>query len=174
MSRQMTKNRVFGTKLISHFLLEHIKLCRPLEQTLTPFKYVRVSRRDLVGQAISAMLAFHTGTYHIRDEAEHQRYRERLANFQISPADLRRVEDLRQSFAVQRRQMDDFLQRHSITPLEVVFEDLIAEPVRSVNAVLSFLSVPTTVENVSVTVRKTQDEITESVRAMYLEGSYSS
>jgi LPS sulfotransferase NodH len=169
MLRLQSKNRVFGTKLISHFLLNHIKLCPPLDQTLAKFRFVRVTRRDVVGQAISAMLASKTGTYHVRNEAEQKRYRERLDASQISPADLNRVEQLRQNYAYQNRQIDAFLERHSITPLNIAFEDLVEDPLKSVNAVLSFLGVPAGVEKISVEVRQTRNAITDTVRSMYAE-----
>jgi LPS sulfotransferase NodH len=168
MLRLQTKNRVFGTKLISHFLMSHIKLCPALNQTLTQFKYIRVSRRDVVGQAISAMLASKTGTYHIRNEAEQTRYRERLVASQIDTADLRRVEQLRQNYAKQNRQIDEFLELHSIYPLDIAFEDLIDHPLKNVNAVLSFLGVPAGVAKILVEVKQTRDTITENVRSMYL------
>ena len=171
MMRLQTKNRVFGTKLISHFLLNHIKLCPALDRTLTDFKYVRVSRRDVVGQAISAMLASKTGTYHIRNETEQKRYRERLVASQIVPADLRRVEQLRQNYANQNRQIDNFLEHHSISPLNIAFEDLIEQPLQNVNAILSFLGFPAGVEKILVEVKQTRDTITETVRSMYLEQS---
>jgi trehalose 2-sulfotransferase len=168
MLRLQTKNRVFGTKLISHFLMSHIKLCPAIDETLAGFKYVRVSRRDVVGQAISAMLASKTGTYHIRNEAEQKRYRERLVESQIDPADLRRVEQLRQNYARQNRQIDEFLDRHSISPLDIAFEDLIEHPLKNVNAILSFLGAPTGVTKILVEVKQTRDTITENVRSMYL------
>jgi trehalose 2-sulfotransferase len=171
MLRLQTKNSVFGTKLISHFLLTHIKLCPALEPTLTQFKYIRVSRRDVVGQAISAMLASKTGTYHVRNEAEQTRYQERLVDSQIGPADLRRVEQLRQNYAHQNRQIDEFLARHSISPLEIAFEDLIEHPLQNVNAILAFLGFPAGVEKILVDVKQTRNTITESVRSMYLEQS---
>jgi LPS sulfotransferase NodH len=171
MSRRVTPNGVFGTKLISHFLLDHIKLCSELERTLTRFKFIRILRRDIIGQAISAMLASRTQVYHVRDVAEHQRYAERLGNLQISPEDLRHVDLLCNALSTQNGQIDEFFSRHRITPLVLTYEDLIVQPLATVNAILSFLSVAAKIQSVAVTVRRTRSEFSNAVRAMYLEGA---
>ena len=72
------------------------------------------------------------------------------------------------AFITQNRQMDEFLRRHGITPLVLTYEDLIEQPSPSVDTMLTFLNIPTKIQNVSVSVRKTRSALSEAIRAMYL------
>jgi hypothetical protein len=70
------------------------------------------------------------------------------------------------AFITQNRQMDEFLRRHGITPLVLTYE--VEQPSPSVDTMLTFLNIPTKIQNVSVSVRKTRSALSEAIRAMYL------
>jgi LPS sulfotransferase NodH len=171
MSRRVTPNRVFGTKLISHFLMDHLMMSSELEGTLSRFKFIRVLRRDVLGQAISAMLASRTEVYHVRNEAEQQRYTERLIGIEIRSTDLLHVDQLIRAFSTQNRQIDDFLCRHGISPLLLTYEDLIEQPLESVKNIARFLNISVRIDSVSAGVRRIESPLSNTVRNLYIERS---
>jgi len=168
MSRRITANGVFGTKLISHFLMEHLKSSPGLELLLSEFKFIYVVRDDLIDQAISAMLASKTNVWHVRTENERMDYLATLENLTITRYDVQRVVELSEAFARQSRYIAEFLKRHGIAPLVVKYEDLVADLTTQVLAIFSFLNIQTKVRSpLSVTVRSTHSKVSETVRAMY-------
>jgi LPS sulfotransferase NodH len=169
MSRRVTANRIFGTKIISHYLIDHLKLCSGLEDILRLFKFVHVVRRDVVRQAISAMLALKTKVWHVRNNLEHASYLASLRKLEIVRADLHKVDELREAFGRQTQYLERFFDRHCIRPYTVVYEDLISDPLPHVAGILSFLNVQATLESVSVSVHMTQSDLSEQVRSMYEE-----
>jgi trehalose 2-sulfotransferase len=170
MWRSVTPNGVFGTKLVSHFFMDHIKICPELERTLAKFKFVRLLRKDIVDQAISALLASLTGVYHLREGLNVSDYAERLSRVRIRQADLRHLDLLCHAFAAQNKQMDEFLVKHGITPLVLSYEEVTEHPLVGVNAILSFLNISTKIECVSVSVKRTRSDLSDAIRAIYLKG----
>jgi trehalose 2-sulfotransferase len=168
MAEHATPNGVFGTKLISHFLLDHVRAAPGLERTLAGFRFIRLSRRDAIGQAISAMIASRTGTYHVRDAGEQSVYQNRLRGVAVTDAELRQVGDLQAAFAAQEAELDELLRRMGATPLTIHYEDLIVEPLPHIRAILSFLGVAASIDGISVKVRKTESRLSHVVRRRYL------
>jgi LPS sulfotransferase NodH len=169
MARRFTPNGVFGTKLISHFLFSHLSWSPDLERTLAEFRFIRLLRRDAIGQAISAAIASQTGTYHVRNAVQQERYEARLRGVSVTDGVLRLVAEIQTAFAEQERDLDELLRRIDASPLVIHYEELIDDPLPQVRAILSFLGVAASIDSVCVRVRKTESPLSNVVREIYLE-----
>jgi trehalose 2-sulfotransferase len=172
MSRKTTPNGVFGTKIISHFLREHVRLAPGLKRSLKRLRYIHIVRRDRVGQAISAMIAGKAGIWHIRDDADQDRYRRVLDAMTVEDDDLLRVNRMISSFRRQDRQLSKFLRKHRVPSMTVAYEDLIANPAMHLGSILSFLNLDARVPDMAVTLKPTRSPLSDEVRARYADSIY--
>jgi trehalose 2-sulfotransferase len=172
MSRRTTPNGVFGTKIISHFLIEHLRHARGLRRELRRLQYVHIVRQDRVGQAISAMIAEKAGIWHLRSNDDRDRYRRRLESMTIDEQDLLQVDRLLTRFRSHDRKLARFLRKHRLPAMTVTYEDLTGDPARHLTSILSFLHLDVRATDVTVGVEPTRSTLSDLVRARYSESIY--
>ena len=172
MSRRTTPNGVFGTKIISHFLSEHVRLARGLTRDLERLHYIHIVRRDRVGQAISALIAGKIGVWHVRNDEDQDRYRRLLNSVTIADQDLRHVNRLIDGFRRQERRLSKFLRKHRLPTMTVIYEDLVENPAGQLTEILSFLKLDVRVPEVTVSLKPTRSALSDAVRTQYAESPY--
>lgn len=147
MQYRITENGVFGTKFISHFLFE-------LQQTKFDFrqifksidKFILLIRKDKVAQAVSLLIAQKTEVWHIQnqsnqDHVNYQFYQSQLESIQINDDLLAEVAHKHQFINNQEKRLRKILQNNQINPLEIYYEDIVADPQMEINRVLDFLEI---------------------------------
>jgi len=171
MSEHHNASQVFGTKLISHFLREHLRSSPQLGTTLSRFRFVRLIREDKVGQAISSMIATKLGRWHVRSSREHAIYASQLDMLEIDITDFAAVRRNEMTLRRDELFLDGFLEVHSVSPLVISYEDLVSDARNTVSRVLDFLDIkydqPT---DISVSLKPTSSRISEIVRSQYNSG----
>jgi LPS sulfotransferase NodH len=172
MSRRTTSNGAFGTKIISHFLHDHLSRVPALKDELRRFTFVHVIRRDRVRQAISALLASKTGIWHVRNEKEQANYRRLLANVTIDDSDLQWVKWLSGGFERENRQLHELLTKRKWPAITVYYEDLVSRPAEQLRSILTFLEIDADPAKISVGLKPTRSDFSDDVHRMYLESPY--
>jgi trehalose 2-sulfotransferase len=171
-ARRTTPNGVFGTKIISHFLKEHVKQSPGLRRELKQLRFIHVVRRDRVGQAISAMLASKTGVWHLRSDRDRATYEDLLRQVTIADADLRWIRWLVDGFKREDRQLRWFITRNRVRAMSVAYEDLIEQRSTQLRAMLSFLELDVTLPDDPITLKKTRSALSDQIRERYLASKY--
>lgn len=122
----------FGVKLhYHHFESWFLERGWSVDEILAPARWIRIVRHDRLAQAVSWARALQTGRW-----ASHQRG-------YLPP--LYRPTQIRRRLAEIERQeagWDDFFAQRGIEPLEVSYEELVANRVGTVRAILTHLDVP--------------------------------
>jgi LPS sulfotransferase NodH len=126
---QATANGVFGTKVISRFLLELIDTVpvETLRRRLPPVKVIYLGRRDKIAQAASAIRAKKTGRWHVTGKPDS---RPQVKPIELSGTEVgEAVAEYRQNLARQR-QLDDLVDSLFPEPcvLRIWYEDLVEDP----------------------------------------------
>jgi len=173
MARRTTPNGVFGTKIISHFLHEHLSRSPALKRDLSQFRFVQVVRRDRVAQAISALLASKTGIWHVRNDSEKENYERALSKVAITDLDLQWVRWLSDGFDRENRHLTEFVVRHRLQSITVTYEDVVTNPAVHLKPVASFLGIGSEGLDSFVALKPTRSVLSESILAQYRESKYS-
>jgi len=143
---KITRNEVFGFKLMSWYLEDFLNRLRSthgfgnsttgdlqlLQSAFPRLRFVRIVRRHKLRQALSTARALQTGLWKV------QKGKSTLREPEFDP-DL-----IEQSLHEAERQetiWDDFFQRIGIKPFEVEYEELCHDYERTICAVLSFLKI---------------------------------
>ena len=97
------------------------------------FKFVYLTRRDLLSQAISVMSAMKTGVWH--------KFIGRVTNkdTQCDHIDERAIWHWILSFLQEERRWETFFNRNNLTPLRLTYEDLVTNPALQVARIISYL-----------------------------------
>lgn len=168
-----TKNSVFGTKLISHFLFE-------LRQTKPDFKvfmrsidqFILLIRKDKVAQAISLVLAQKTEVWHLHSEATKTDYQSQLESIVIDHNLLKEVEAKVAFIEQQEAQLKKILADHQIQPLVVVYEDILEDAPTQINRILDFLNITKSagdVMKINSGIKRMPSSITQKIIRQYQE-----
>ncbi len=83
MTYQTTKNEVFGTKLISHFLEGYQE-----SLSFDNFKFIYLIRRDKIAQAVSGFIATKINMWHVYSGEQSQKYKSQLKTINIQDSEL--------------------------------------------------------------------------------------
>ncbi|UWQ17526.1 Stf0 sulfotransferase family protein [Jannaschia sp. M317] len=138
---------LFGLRLQSHsraYLLERLAEAQPglpcdrtrLEATFGHLCFIYLTRRDHLAQAISYVRAAQTGLWH---RAADGREMERSAPPAPSRYDRAAITDRLQTIATDEQQWQVWFARQGIEPLRVFYEDLAADPARTLDRILRHL-----------------------------------
>lgn len=168
-----TKNSVFGTKLISHFLFE-------LRKTKPDFKvfmqsidqFILLIRKDKVAQAISLVLAQKTEVWHLHSEATKTDYQSQLESIVIDHNLLKEVEAKVAFIEQQEAQLKKILADHQIEPLVVVYEDILEDAPTQINRILDFLNITKPegyVMEINSGIKRMPSSITQEIIRQYQE-----
>jgi trehalose 2-sulfotransferase len=169
-----TKNNVFGTKLISHFLFE-------LRQTKPDFKvfvqsieqFILLIRKDKVAQAVSLVLAQKTEVWHLHSEATKTSYQSQLESIAIDHNLLKEVAAKVAFIEQQEAQLKKILADHKVEPLLVVYEDILEDAPTQINRILDFLNITKPegyVMEINSGIKRMPSNITQEIIRQYQEG----
>ena len=141
-SYRVTNNGVFGTKLISHFLLE-LKQTKPDFQQIFPAidKFILLVRQDKVAQAVSLVIAQRTEIWHLRGNGQNANYQAKLENIAIDDALLDDVAQKHEFILRQEARLQKILDLQNIEPLTIVYEDILQDARREIERILDFLAI---------------------------------
>ena len=136
MTYQTTKNGVFGTKLISHFLEGY-----QASLSFDNFKFIYLIRRDKIAQAVSAFIATKTNMWHIYSEEQSKKYQSKLKTINIQDSDLERVHNTYHNCLRQELFLDHFFERYNISPLIIEYEEFAALPGVTLTKIMNYLNI---------------------------------
>lgn len=154
----VTNNSVYALKLFAH---QHDWISRQVRWTehLPDLRYVYLTRRDLLGQAISWSRASQTGQFRHSQRSKSQPV--------YDPAS---ISMLLSRIVTEYARWEVYFARNAIAPLRLVYEDVVTAPQVSVNAVASLLSLaemaPVDLNHVGVIVQR--DSINEDWRRRFI------
>ncbi|MBV8687053.1 MAG: hypothetical protein JOZ90_06155 [Alphaproteobacteria bacterium] len=152
-----TPNGVYGLKVFSaHF--DAVAAARWAER-LPDLRLVHVSRRDLLGQALSFARALQTGQYKASEPvAGEPRY------------DAALIADCLARLAYGQARWECWFARNGLAPLRLVYEEVAAQPQASVDAVARHLGVaePVPIDWAAVELRVQRDDLSEAWRRRFL------
>ena len=128
LERGTTPNGVFGAKLMWGYLPDFLAHAEPADAFGEPLRWIHVGREDKVAQAISLWRAVQTAQW----RAEDRTHAEPVFHAGAIAALKRRLEE-------HERGWRDWFAGREITPLEIPYEALAADPHATVCKVLSHL-----------------------------------
>ncbi len=156
-----TPNGVYGVKVFAaHF---DLVLASRWAARLPNLSFVYLQRRDVLGQALSHARARQTGQWGAARPANGEATYDRDAiNYCL-------VELLRNT-----TRWDFYFARNGLTPLRLVYEDVVAQPLQAVAAIAALvgLSGEITVDMGQAAPRIQRDTLTEEWRRRFLEESF--
>ncbi|BAZ45607.1 hypothetical protein NIES4102_26330 [Chondrocystis sp. NIES-4102] len=162
-----TKNGIFGTKFISHFLFE-LQRTKPEFKKLFEYidKFILLVREDKIAQAVSIVLAQKTSVWHLYDNSKKMDYQSKLGEIKIDEALLTDVEQKYTAIINQEARLKKILENNKIKSLEVIYEDVVIDPKLEVNKILDYLEIdrPQT-ENIQISsnLKKMPSEISQEI-----------
>lgn len=132
-----TANGVFGAKAGLQYFMEmrrEVGTERVMDYLNTINRYVWLRRYDKVAQAVSGYFAGHTKRWHSDSET----------NRPDPEYSKNQVDWVLMGIAAEEARMQEFFNVRGITPLQVFYEDLIADPENTVYSILDFINVKLT------------------------------
>ena len=147
MQYRTSNNGVFGTKFISHFLFQLKRTKYDFPTIFRPFdKFILLSRKNKVAQAVSLVVAQKTAVWHLSKSASkgdtgYQAYQSKLEDIDIDDALLAEVETKRQFLIEQEARLNKILLANHRQPLQVIYEDIVEDPQSEVGRILKFLDI---------------------------------
>ena len=167
MTRNTTTNGVFGTKIISHFLVTYRRKDLNIDAFLNRYfsKYIFLIREDKVAQAVSIFLAQKTATYHIFNDDEKQRYHKKLEEINLDDIDLKEIDKRYNFICQQEKYLEKFCQDNKVEPLIVKYEELEEEPQRYISDILDYLGINKRGVNLNIqtNIEKTQSSLSTQI-----------
>lgn len=143
MQNKVTENKVFGTKFISHFLLDLQSIEPRFDEIIKNqfSKYIYLIRQDKVSQAISTILAQRTKKWHIFTHKERKEYEDNIQALEINDALLEEVFKLYHSLVNQEKRLEQLLEKYQIEPLVIKYEDFVKNPLENMNSLFKYLGI---------------------------------
>lgn len=122
-------------------------------------KHIYLSRRHKIRVAVSWWKAIVDNQWHLKSGES----RKQNEDYYRDKFNLDALEYLLKENAVREVAMQDFFDHNQITPLTIMYEDLISQPQGSVQMVLDYLGLEVPdLSNIKNTFRRTSDEISEA------------
>jgi trehalose 2-sulfotransferase len=175
MQYQITDNGVFGTKFISHFLLDFKQTKFDFAQIFNSIdKYIFLVRRDKIAQAVSIVLAQRTEVWHIRDNekdlTKNITYQSKLKTVDIDEALLEDVEQKYEFIKRQEARMHQLLEGYQIKPLQVEYEEIVENAELQVERILKYLDITKPEKysmNIHSQIKKMPSNISEEIISQF-------
>ncbi len=177
-SETATPNGVFGTKLLWHHIAYLCDKAREYpefrDRSLSSYEtvsalfsnphYIRITRRDTLGQAISMAKAKQTGVFHQFEGKERRPKREPVFDAEAIEHYLRksRLDDLA---------WQAYFDRFDIAPFVVEYETFLTRREEATREILEFLGIPipAAFQLGDVQIKKTSDGVNDEWRRRFLE-----
>ncbi len=168
-AERATPNRVFGTKLIVHFLEKHQPHGEDFGAVARAFKFINLVRMDRVAQAVSLHLAQSTGIWHVHNDQTRKVYDEKIKAIRIDQGHIDGVRAMHTEIRREEGSMAEIFDRWSIEPMLVEYERLSAEPQREIARVMDFIGVhePYNYQERKTTSRKLRSDINQRLADAY-------
>lgn len=182
MQNRTTNNGVFGTKLISHFLFQLRQTKHDFRKIFNPInKFIFLSRRGKVAQAVSLVIAQKTEVWHLiknaaNNEVDHHSYQSKIDKINIDDTLLAEVKKKHQFLVNQETHLNKILLAHKIEPLQVFYEDVVETPELQVDNILNFLEIARPAHlkiNCSSKIKKMPSAISQKIIYQYERGTAS-
>jgi LPS sulfotransferase NodH len=172
MTHEVTNNGVFGTKFISHFLLGHEKFEPNFHKIFDTYisKFIFLVRRDKLAQAVSIFIAKNTQIWHSFQIDKPEEYEKKLSQIDVEDADLEKIHTSSKSMLIQEQQMEKLLNKYSIDPLVIEYEDFIKDTRGNIKNVLEYLGVKDEYPSIDTNQFKTKklsSELSDRIREKY-------
>ncbi len=171
MQYQTTDNGVFGTKFISHFLLDFKQTKFDFAQIFNSIdKYIFLVRRDKIAQAVSIVLAQRTEVWHIRDSVKDATYQSKLQTVDIDEALLEDVEQKYEFIKRQEARMHQLLENYQIKPLQVEYEEIVENAELQIERILKYLDITKPEKysmNIHSQIKKMPSHISEEIISQF-------
>jgi|GEM_PF-1127429 len=175
MEYRITKNGVFGTKFISHFLFE-LQGTKPnfrkIFQSLD--KFILLVRKDKVAQAVSLVLAQKTEVWHLRQNDLNRSnnldlYKSKLENIKIDDNLLLEVAQKLKFIQNQEARLKKILNANQKQALEVVYEDIVDDSLSQIDLVLNFLDLDPSSKAIEIdsAIKKMPSNISQEIIRQY-------
>ena len=167
MTRKSSKNRVFGTKIISHFLPGYRRKDLNIDTFLNQHfsKYIFLIREDKVAQAVSIFIAQKTGIYHVFNESQKQEYNQQLEKIDLEEIDLKEINKRYKFVCQQDKYLEKFCQDNQIDPLIVKYEELVNNPQQYISDILTYLGINNhKIDlNIQTNIKKTKSQLSNKL-----------
>ena len=167
----ITDNRVFGTKIISHFLFEFKQAKPDFQQIFRSIdKFILLIRRDKLAQAVSLELAQRTEIWHLHTNKKDNSYQSKLADIEIDSVLLDNVEQKYDFIHQQEARLKKILIDNQVEPLEILYEDLLEDAQLQVDRILNFVAIAkpeSYVNRIKSGIRKMPSEISQEIMHQY-------
>lgn len=134
--RQSSSNLVFGMKT-NYIDFEAIIKEKFIGDLFEPVKFIYLTRQDVLLQAISSYIARKSGKWHSfvdRDDKDR-------INSQDIPYHEEEIIQIANNLLLERARWELFFNLHSIEPLRIVYEDIIADTEKTIRDVSKFIGV---------------------------------
>jgi LPS sulfotransferase NodH len=138
----MTENGIFGVKLLHWEMPKLIAVHDPVRAFPNPY-FVHLTRRDVLGQAISNARALQTGAW--------QSFREEQAEPQYSA---KMIDESIAHLTTGNAKWLAYFARNGIVPLSLVYEDVVKDPDKAVAAIAQHMQIDGEVRIGSVPAQK--------------------
>lgn len=171
MNYNITSNKVFGTKFISHFLKGHIKASPEFKKIFDTYisKFIYLVRRDRIAQAVSLFLAKKTKIWHIPNQNIYDLYINKINQLNFQDSDLEEVHKLHLFLLEEEAFLRKLFKDNKIEPLLIEYESLVQYPQIYLKNILDFLSIETYQEINFETnaIKKTSSDLSKSIVERY-------
>ena len=164
-----TENQVFGIKVhwsaLDDFRTNVLPAFnesarRQFNNLLTGSKYIHLTRANKIRQAISDWRARHSGVFHI---SLHAKERARQAHRREIPYDYQQLVEHLKGAVEDDRSWEMFFEERGISPLRLVYEEMVASPAAAVRDVLGHLDLPDSNGEATHNTERLADKFTETV-----------
>ena len=177
MTLKATPNRVFGTKIISHFLLSYRQKDLNVDDFLKQYfsKYIYLIREDKVAQAVSIAIAQRTKIWHISNQEQQNDYDQKLQSIHQNDIAIEEIKKHYDFLVQQEKYLERFFKENQLEPLIIKYEELVKNPHQYINDILLYLGVgnPKIDLNIQTNLKKTQSSLSSQMIQKFQEHYYS-
>lgn len=172
-----SKEQIFGTKIISHFLFDLLKLLTEVEKDLlinylSKFKIIYLHRQDKYAQAISRYIASKIKSWHVTASDESlQEYHEKTKSIEY---DFQRIKKIYENFVEAEKRLQLFLDSSGFKDiLFIEYENLKQNPKQHLQTIANFCKVEINFNSTKVESRykvlssETNDELISKFKQEY-------
>ncbi|MGK7899521.1 MAG: Stf0 family sulfotransferase, partial [Xenococcus sp. (in: cyanobacteria)] len=143
MHNRITKNRVFGTKIMARFLRDFEKTEFDFQGFIKNYisKIIYLNRIDKVAQAVSLLIAQKTNSWHINKDKKQEDYHKFLNSIEINDADLVAIDKTVTNLVEANKYLKYLFEKYDINTLKLDYEKFEVEPEAYVAKILDFLNI---------------------------------
>jgi LPS sulfotransferase NodH len=171
--RTPTANGVFGVKFMYYYLNDfiervnrlpkyHARKLKSFEVMSSVFarpKYIWLTRRDKVRQSVSLMRAVQSGIWHTFEDDKAERQPVLSEEF---------LDRALQSLVLQDSAWQEFFVEAGVTPLTLVYEDLVRSPEKAIQRICDYVEIPLQ-KNWTIDQEKTSRKLADATSEQFIQ-----